>query len=314
MMVGALGASMEASAQDSPCVGVGPASWIAVAPTSAQPLPQQDPESAGDDELIWDNGDSEPGLSLLSQLDLVYPFESGAADDFLIRDQLPNAVESASVTRIDWLGYIGCGEYRPLEGVRFFFYENAVGADREDGGDAPTGGPEDPTDTAIYSAHLDPGEFIEVRRDDLYIEFSAELPTPFEADVDTLYWLEIQGVLEFPPKYFWTSNDSSYGWGATQGVPLLDLPYWTRHLSGGEPVNLVFALYGQVEIDLPGDIDLDGDVDFADYSHFQTCVSGDGNPYNHQRIRCHRSDLDVDDDVDRFDFAMFLSGFSGPVG
>ena len=94
------------------------------------------------------------------------------------------------------------------------------------------------------------------------------------------------------------------------GFPLLEGPYWSRGC-WGTTSDVTFQLYGQVEVNLPGDIDLDGDVDFADYSHFQTCISGDGNPYNHQRVRCHRSDLDVDDDVDRIDFAIFLSGVSG---
>ena len=92
MMIGAMGASMDASAQDSPCVGVGPASWIADMPTSAQPLPHHDAENAGDDELIWDNGDY--GISHgspYSQLDTAYPFDCGAADDILLREQNPNA-------------------------------------------------------------------------------------------------------------------------------------------------------------------------------------------------------------------------------
>jgi len=51
------------------------------------------------------------------------------------------------------------------------------------------------------------------------------------------------------------------------------------------------------------DFDGDGDVDQEDFGHFQTCLTGEGNPQ--RNTDCHDARFDNDDDVDQDDFAVF---------
>jgi len=59
----------------------------------------------------------------------------------------------------------------------------------------------------------------------------------------------------------------------------------------------------------PGDFDGDTDVDQEDFGHFQTCLTGSGNPAG---TGCQDADLDSDTDVDLSDFSIFQACLSGP--
>ena len=58
------------------------------------------------------------------------------------------------------------------------------------------------------------------------------------------------------------------------------------------------------------DFDSDGDVDVNDFSFFQQCFNGPGNPP--ASPDCGEADFDGDHDVDVSDFATFQSCFNGP--
>ena len=60
----------------------------------------------------------------------------------------------------------------------------------------------------------------------------------------------------------------------------------------------------------PADFDSDGDVDVSDFSFFQRCFNGPGNPP--ASPDCGEADFDGDHDVDVSDFATFQSCFNGP--
>jgi len=139
--------------------------------------------------------------------------------------------------------------------------------------------------------------------------YYAELSTPFVADLDTRYWIEIQGVLVHPPAYGWVGSGELHGWRGTQGSPMHGLSYWSR-FEDADINGFVFTLYGQVLSE--ADFNQDGSVDLADVASFETCFSGQGNPYDPERIICARSDLDDDDDVDLDDFAVLHANLTGP--
>lgn len=183
-------------------------------------------------EIIWDNYASGHGQTLVSsQIDTAYPFDSQTADDFMFTG---SGDEPWAITDVHWGGGFWQGmEPAPGEPFNIYFYA-------DDGtGNAPTGGPDDPSDTAVaaYEGVLP----VETDLGDWYYSYELELPTPFVAENDVKYWIAIQAEFVYPP--MWGIADSLDSWGATakMGFPMLDDPYWSEL---PEPSDVAFRLTG----------------------------------------------------------------------
>jgi hypothetical protein len=163
------------------------------------------------DPIIFDNG-GPVGFARSSQWDLSQPFDSQVADDFELDDDY-------IVTDVHWWGAfwnIQGGTYPNPCDFNIYIYENAGGV--------PTGGPNDPSGTAIYSWT---GSALGTGSSALY-EYEVDLVPPFNAQKDTIYWIAIQAIFDFVPDGQWGWVDAGTGGGnAVQGFPLLGTPYWT---------------------------------------------------------------------------------------
>ncbi len=161
------------------------------------------------------------GTGLSSQIDLVYPFDSGCADDYV-------AASGTSVDAMDWWG-------------QYWNYPVTPGT----------------VDYYVVTFYLDngacyPGALHSTQEVHTFTEtydvtngwyaVSANI-TPVAQTAGQRYWVEVQGVMVF-------TDEGQWGWqtciaeggdcGAPlQGFPLLDIPYWTV-----QPyVGMAFCLY-----------------------------------------------------------------------
>ena len=181
--------------------------------------------SAGD--LLWDNVPYgyTPESSMSSQLDLVYPFDSQVADDFVLAD-------GGEITGVTFWGGFYNGSPVPIESFNIIFYEDAGGM--------PTGGPEDPTGTGTVfnvAATSTP--------EGADFKYEADLGAGFSADAGSTYWVAIQAVMTFPPQWGISASNSIQGSELMFGFPLLGTPYWTPGTTVfGTPRVSAFQLYG----------------------------------------------------------------------
>jgi len=172
-------------------------------------------------KIIWNNGaPTDNWVLLLSQLDEVFPFNSQVADDFIFEGC------DTEVLGVRWWGnFWGVGE--PIDPVDFniYFYED------NGTGNTPTGsGMENPESTALKSYFI---QDVSGVNDSGQRFYSVDLPTPFIALQGEKYWLVVQAVFEFPPKWGWVTNDGTvYLSSSVFGCPLLGDPFWTNHEYG----------------------------------------------------------------------------------
>ena len=169
------------------------------------------------DPIIWDNGSSNAGYYLSSsQNDVVYPFVSQTADDFML-------VEDMLVTDVHWWGGFWNGPPDEVEPCPFYIYFYA-----DDGtGNAPTGaGMADPSPTALASYYF-PGVSGLPLDPNGYHEYNVDLSPPFPAAGGVKYWIAIQADFPYPPQWGWTDTDGIQLHSATQGFPFLGTVFWT---------------------------------------------------------------------------------------
>ena len=220
------------------------------------------------DPIIWDNMPSGYAGSLISsQLDTAEPFDSQAADDFKLRDQIPVGTPTYEVTGIEWAGSYWSGSEPPPppppppleQPFNILFYADAGGK--------PTGGPGDPSQTALAAYVIQWADVNETDLGDGMYSYAVELPTPFTVDLNTTYWVAIQSVNDFPPQWGISDSLDFFGSSFRQGFPALDLPYWDQTGSG----DLAFTLHG-----VPGDpCGIDEDCDDALFCNGpESCVGG----------------------------------------
>ena len=166
-------------------------------------------------EIVWDNGGIDGfQVGLSSQFDAVYPFNSQVADDFRLDTTI-------SIIGVHWWGVF----YNPFEGVNpadfnIIFYADAGGV--------PTGaGMDDPTSTALAVYFMPQVTGIPTGETAEY-EYEVLLPGDFVANADTVYWIAIQWVGEFPPQWGWDTNGNNpeHLTSAMQGFPAAGYPYW----------------------------------------------------------------------------------------
>jgi hypothetical protein len=166
-------------------------------------------------EIVWDNGGIDGyQVGLSSQLDTAYPFNSQVADDFRLNT-------TTGIIGVHWWGIF----WNPSEGVNptdfnIIFYADAGGM--------PTGaGMDDPTSTALavyfmpQVTGIPTGEIAEY-------EYEVFLPGDFVANADTVYWIAIQWVGQYPPQWGWDTNGNNpeHLSSAMQGFPVAGYPYW----------------------------------------------------------------------------------------
>jgi len=223
--------------------------------TSTQPKPMNR-------DIIWDNGDDDgTGNGISSQNDLVYPFNSQVADDFLLD-------EAADIEGVQWWGQFWNGANYPVttEFNVIFYADDGTGT-------MPTGaGLDDPTPTAleVYNFPSVTGTSVGTDR----YEYQVTLPTPFSADAGTKYWIAIQWVGTFSDygQWGWVANGANPDQlhESVQGFPMLEMDYWTDTGYG----DVAFILYGEggSQPEIP-DLDCEGSLNWADITPGAT-VSG----------------------------------------
>lgn len=203
--------------------------------TSSATGPAMNVASTPERSLLWDNVPSGllDGSKNSSQMELVYPFRSGVADDFLCGFEDPTW--ECYITEVHWWG----GYWNPYGsapnttefGINFY----------ADAGGMPTGGDPDPEPTALVHYTIPYENVNAVLIDPTYSTYyySVELPTPAVLQCTELYWMEIYSVNTFPPQWGWSGSADFQLYNAVQGFPLLGTPFWSM-LSR----DMAFQLYG----------------------------------------------------------------------
>ncbi len=181
-------------------------------------------------DVIWDNyADDGTGNGLSSQLDQVYPFDSQVADDFQLSS-------TADVTGVHWWGQFWNGAVYPNP-VEF----NVIFYADDGSGNQPTGGPTDPTGTALAVYNYPSVTGVSYGTDKY--EYDVALDPVFTATGGVKYWIAIQEVAPF-------STDGQWGWSTNganedimhegvQGFPLLGMNYWTTTTYGDQAFQLI---------------------------------------------------------------------------
>ncbi len=202
------------------------------------------PAISGD--LLWDNYPNGFGSEFMpSQFDDYFPFECQTADDFI--------GETWSIAGVKWTGRFLSDDWLDPPDWNIIFYADA--------GEKPTGGPDDPTDTALALYHLTSDE-VTMEPEGYFHAWSTELPDAFVTAPGERYWIVLQAVFLYPPQWcICEALDSQLGCASQYGFPMLDIPYWTS----SDARDMCFRLFGSVlPPPCPADVNDDGMVDVLD--------------------------------------------------
>lgn len=204
-------------------------------------------------EIVWFQEPSD-FYSWSSTLNTDTGRNSQVADDFVTPNG-PNGEAAWLITEVAWQGRYVFGI--PQNGYDFnlFIYaDNGTGM-------SPTGGPGDPSSTALHAESFTsdevlvppPGPIVSNWKD-----YQATLDTPFLAQAGQKYWLAVQAIADESPRWEWRLNkepqiEHSVMIGLL-GLSHGNLPYW-HHLDpihiAGPPWNAVFEVRG-VPVPEPG--------------------------------------------------------------
>jgi hypothetical protein len=199
------------------------------------------------DNLITNGGFGEALDDPASQIDTVYPFDAGAADDFVLGPS-GGLDDKWRVTSVAWWGGFFNGPPDIVDDLDFVITiwpdAGGVPAGGTDVGNAPD------YDQALAQFMID-GNAGQVDSDaDGILEYSTPLPGDgFIADPNTTYWLEIQPVFAYPPQWAWQATLGGRGHQAVGGFDLLGIQYWTNPAG---TVDVAFQLGGIPVIPGPG--------------------------------------------------------------
>jgi MYXO-CTERM domain-containing protein len=175
------------------------------------------------DPIIYDNGPSAGG-GTSSQLDTLYPFDSQVADDFIL-------AADSTITGMTWVGVFWNGSPIVIPAWNVLIYNDAGGV--------PTGGPGDPTPTAILNSQE--GIVNRVDNGDGTFTWSTDLSQTIRLDGNTTYWAAVQSEFFFPPQWGWSASANQTGNTAKFGFPLLGTNYWAELPTPGD---VAFQLHG----------------------------------------------------------------------
>lgn len=205
------------------------------------------------DPVIYDNGapDWTPGGgSPASQLELAYPFDAGAADDFMLGH---SGVGDGSwnISEVHWFGSYFNGAFISPDSFNIIIWGDVGGM--PGGGGQGDGSLDYSQALATYNIAGDNNQTL-VDSDNGF-SYSAVLTTAFNAAADTSYWIEIQPVFLFPPQWAFQRTAANVNGGqAHQGFPLLGLAFWTPT---AQAFDLSFSLKGEA-VPAPGALALLG--------------------------------------------------------
>jgi hypothetical protein len=199
------------------------------------------------DDIVWQNGPDD-GFAVSSQRDVVYPFISQVADDFLFEAE-------TTITDVHWFGGFWGGD--PLDPIDFEIYIYA-----DDGtGNAPTGGGmPDPSSTALAAYTFTGVTGLPLSSNGNY-EYEVDLPTPFVCTAGEKYWLAVVSVFNFPPQWGWIYTTTQQMAPLVQGFPLLGTPFWSVY---DPTLDAAFYLTGTSGQPAIPDLDCNGDLSFED--------------------------------------------------
>ncbi len=230
---------------------------------------------------LWDNMPHGHDESLIvSQMDLVYPFDAQSADDFKL-------MSAAKITGLEWIGGFWNGSPVSVPQWNIIFYEDAGGK--------PPGGPTDPTGAAVAVYHLSGDDVSWSDIGDFYYLYEAELDAAFFPTPGETYWIAVQPEFPFPPKWgFCRALESFKGNELMYGIPLLGVDYWEV---SSPTSDLAFRLYG---IECPADVTGDEIVDVMDLLDVLSQWGGSGS-----------ADITSDGIVDVLDLLQVLAAW-GP--
>ena len=185
-------------------------------------------------QVIWDNGPP-VGRPFSSQLDTCYAWDSQTADDFKLPTG-PGGEPRWDITDVIWSGGYWNGPPSPGD-FRIIFYADAGGR--------PTGGPSDPTGTALAVYDFTFAEVNETPNSVGGYDYNVTLPTPLTVDALTTYWLVAQSPECFPPQWGFDTSPVQQMSEVMFGFPVLGYHYWTPSTSVfGLPHDVSFQLWG----------------------------------------------------------------------
>ena len=244
--------------------------------TARLPAAKQGGQTSRQD-VIWDNyPGGYVGNLYSSQLDIVYPFHSQAADDFILEWEY-------AVMDVHWVG--GYWNQTPVipntTAFHIMFYA-------DDGtGNAPVGaGAADPTPMALAHYNMPIASVLVVPLGGDMYEYSVDLPDAFVAAPGVKYWIAIQSENVFVPQWGITDSTTAQLAPGVQGFPLLGTNYWL-----GVVPDLAFKLTGECvtpgicgngtlecpeECDSPDDAACPGMCYPAGHEEQCTCMPPDG--------------------------------------
>ena len=182
---------------------------------------------AGHDPVIYDNGASDYNIgSPASQLDPVYPFDAGAADDFILGPS-GQGDGSWNITDVHWAGVtFGPGGVAPITSFNIIFWADVGGM--PGGGQAPGLPPDYTQALAIYNIAGNANQTLAPGGDGVNnFDYWVDLPVAFNAAANTSYWIEIQPVTIFPPQWALQQTANQTGGVTHQGFDILNLAFWT---------------------------------------------------------------------------------------
>ncbi len=197
-------------------------------------------EVAGNTSIIFDNFPTTDGLdpagaSPASQTDPAFPFDAGAADDFI----LPASQACRwAVTRLQWTGkYWGVSNPGSLTGFRIYFWSDAEGIPWS----GLTTTPDPLTAIAGFEIIGSAGEAPSASGAPAAFDYDASLPQPLHLMPGVRYWAQIQAVAEFPPQWGLHITHVRQGLAPVQYFDLLSMPAWTPVPDDGD---LAFRILG----------------------------------------------------------------------
>ena len=190
--------------------------------------------------VVFDNisanvGLDSAGASPASQIDSAFPFEAGAADDFVLAASPQCRWE---ITGVQWTGkYWGDAGPGSISGFRIVFWADVDGIPRS--GTAAI--PDVQQAIATYNVAGSAGELPSQGGMPGAFDYEAFLPQPLEMMPGVRYWIQIQAIAPYPPQWGLHITPNRQGLGPVQYFDLLSLPAWAPVPDEGD---LAFRIFG----------------------------------------------------------------------
>ena len=216
--------------------------------------------SAQSGTVIYDNlgaggALNSAGASPASQFDAAFPFDAGAADDFVLA---ASPLCRWSVSGVRWtLKHWGIDGPSPIGSFRIVFWEDADSLPKSGLATIPDVGQALASFTVTAGGGLTPNAGAPNAFD-----FEATLPQSLDLMPGTRYWIQIQAIQPYPPQWGMHITNARQGLGPVQYFDLLVMPAWMNVPDNGD---LAFQLLGSA---------FSGNCDDGNACTVDTCVAG----------------------------------------